>query len=116
MIPLAMGVFHGAFGFAPPTTGQSSQSVDERIIDMVKTCTRQGLIVAALTVATGLAVQAQRGRDGARDDAEDNKALAARFTDFKPVTDAILEKPDPADWLHWRQVVWDQTVADNTLG
>jgi hypothetical protein len=62
---------------------------------MVKTCTRQGLIVAALAVATGLAVQAQRGRDGARDDAEDNKALAARFKDFKPVTDAILEKPDP---------------------
>ncbi len=27
----------------------------------------------------------------------------AQVRDFKPVTDAMLQNPDPADWLHWRR-------------
>ena len=27
---------------------------------------------------------------------------AAQDRDFRPVTDAMLADPDPADWLHWR--------------
>ncbi|MCY4512049.1 MAG: hypothetical protein OXG35_34555, partial [Acidobacteria bacterium] len=27
---------------------------------------------------------------------------AAQDRDFEPVTDAMLDDPDPADWLHWR--------------
>jgi alcohol dehydrogenase (cytochrome c) len=28
---------------------------------------------------------------------------AAQVRDWKPVTDAILQNPDPSDWLHWRR-------------
>ncbi len=30
--------------------------------------------------------------------------LAQTDGDFVPVTDAMLENPDPADWLSWRMV------------
>jgi alcohol dehydrogenase (cytochrome c) len=29
----------------------------------------------------------------------------AQLGDFKPVTDAMLERPDAADWLHWRRTL-----------
>ena len=62
---------------------------------------RQCALVAALTVCLGGAVQAQD-------------------RDFAPVTDAMLENPDPADWLSWRRTLdgWgysplDQITTDN---
>ena len=30
---------------------------------------------------------------------------SAQVQDFKPVTDAMLENPDPADWLNWRRTL-----------
>jgi alcohol dehydrogenase (cytochrome c) len=29
----------------------------------------------------------------------------AQSREFRPVTDAMLERPDPADWLHWRRTL-----------
>ena len=44
----------------------------------------------------------------------------AQDRDFVPVTDAMLENPDQADWLHWRRTLdgWgysplDQINTDN---
>ena len=44
----------------------------------------------------------------------------AQVRDFEPVTDAMLENPDPADWLNWRRTLdgWgysplDQITTDN---
>ena len=44
----------------------------------------------------------------------------AQVRDFEPVTDAMLENPDPADWLNWRRTLdgWgysplDQVNTDN---
>ena len=47
--------------------------------------------------------------------------LRAQSTDgFVPVTDAMLQDPDPADWLNWRRTLdgWghsplDQITTDN---
>ena len=62
---------------------------------------RACLATFALTIATGFPVQAQ-------------------FENFTPVTDAMLENPDPADWLNWRRTLdgWgysplDQINTDN---
>ena len=59
-------------------------------------------LVAALTVCLGGA------------------AVQAQDRDFTPVTDAMLENPDPADWLSWRRTLdgWghsplDQITTDN---
>src|SRR5580700_4821473 len=30
---------------------------------------------------------------------------AERFASFKPVADAMLEHPDPADWINWRRTL-----------
>ena len=45
---------------------------------------------------------------------------AAQDRTFVPVTDAMLENPDPADWLNWRRTLdgWgysplDQITTDN---
>ena len=45
---------------------------------------------------------------------------AAQDRDFTPVTDAMLQDPDPADWLNWRRTLdgWgysplDQITTDN---
>lgn len=45
---------------------------------------------------------------------------AQPLDNFTPVTDALLEDPDPADWLHWRRTLdaWghsplDEITADN---
>lgn len=45
---------------------------------------------------------------------------AQQFDNFQPVTDEILQNPDPADWLHWRRTLdaWghsplDQITSDN---
>ena len=45
---------------------------------------------------------------------------AQEADDFVPVTDAVLQDPDPADWLHWRRTLdaWghsplDQITSDN---
>ena len=47
-------------------------------------------------------------------------AAWAQVRDFAPVTDAMLENPDPADWLSWRRTLdgWgysplDQITTDN---
>ena len=47
-------------------------------------------------------------------------AAQAQDRDFTPVTDAMLENPDPADWLSWRRTLdgWgysplDQITTDN---
>ena len=47
-------------------------------------------------------------------------AARAQVPDFAPVTDAMLENPDPADWLSWRRTLdgWgysplDQITTDN---
>ena len=32
-------------------------------------------------------------------------ALAQAPGDFRPVTDAVLQNPDPGDWLHWRRTL-----------
>src|SRR5262245_46708610 len=32
-----------------------------------------------------------------------NLPAAAQVTDFKPVTDAVLQNPDPSDWLNYRR-------------
>jgi alcohol dehydrogenase (cytochrome c) len=47
----------------------------------------------------------------------------SRFDDFVPVTDAMLEDPDPADWLSWRRTLdsWgysplEQIDKDNVGG
>ena len=47
---------------------------------------RACLATFALTIATGFPVQAQ-------------------VENFTPVTDAMLENPDPADWLNWRRTL-----------
>jgi PQQ-dependent dehydrogenase (methanol/ethanol family) len=41
-------------------------------------------------------------------------AALAQHDDFVPVTDAILENPDPADWLMWRRTVdsWGYSPLD----
>ena len=50
----------------------------------------------------------------------DQPLRAQQFDDFTPVTDAVLQDPDPADWLHWRRTLdaWghsplDEITADN---
>ena len=47
-------------------------------------------------------------------------ARAQALDDFQPVTDAVLQNPDPGDWLHWRRTLdaWghsplDEITADN---
>ena len=48
------------------------------------------LLGAAASVVVGVADQPLR---------------AQQFDDFTPVTDAVLQDPDPADWLHWRRTL-----------
>ena len=38
----------------------------------------------------------------------------AQVDDFRAVTDAMLENPDPADWLHWRRTLdgWGHSPLD----
>ena len=65
---------------------------------------RRSALVAALIVCLGLG----------------GAAVQAQDRDFAPVTDAMLENPDPADWLSWRRTLdgWghsplDQITTDN---
>jgi len=41
-------------------------------------------------------------------------ALAAQVKDFRPVTEAMLRKPDAADWLNWRRTdnAWGYSPLD----
>ena len=62
---------------------------------------RACLATFTLTLATGFPAQAQ-------------------VETFTPVTDAVLQNPDPADWLMWRRTLnsWgysplDQIARDN---
>src|SRR5262245_45024122 len=69
---------------------------------------RFGLVWGCVFAAAGLTFGAQpRVAQLSTEDSdpamERGAAIAARFKDFKPVTDAILEKPDAADWIHWRR-------------
>ena len=50
----------------------------------------------------------------------DRVVWAQASGDFVPVTDAVLQNPDPSDWLHWRRTLdaWghsplDQITSDN---
>ena len=49
-------------------------------------------------------------------------AVASAQTAFVPVTDAMLENPDPADWLMWRRTLdlWGysplNTIDRNNVG
>ena len=38
----------------------------------------------------------------------------AQLTDYEPVTDDILQNPDPEDWLHWRRTLnsWGYSPLD----
>ena len=47
---------------------------------------RTGAVLALLLLLGGMPAQAQEG-------------------DFEPVTDAMLQEPDPADWLNWRRTL-----------
>ena len=40
--------------------------------------------------------------------------VAAQLTDFEPVTDEMLESPDPDDWLSWRRTLdgWGYSPLD----
>ncbi len=42
------------------------------------------------------------------------EALAQPSGDFVPVTDAMLQDPDPADWLMWRRTLdsWGYSPLD----
>ena len=44
----------------------------------------------------------------------DRVLWAQQFDDFTPVTDAVLQDPDPADWLHWRRTLdaWGHSPLD----
>ena len=55
------------------------------------------IVLAALALAGGVAVRAQQ---------------ATRR--FVPVTDAMLQKPDPRDWLMWRRTLdgWGYSPLD----
>ncbi len=97
---------------------------------MARTWGRVGLAVAGLVVISSLGIGAQRGGGaaGGQDDAagaplgrgrgagapspgqpwqtggvRTMPAAGEAFKSFKPVTDAILLNPDPADWIHWRR-------------
>ena len=78
--------------------------------------------VAGLVLATAWGIHAQRGgaaeTPGERADGPPpasavgsvpivppmlSDKAAERFKNFKPVTDAMLENPDPADWINWRR-------------
>lgn len=74
---------------------------------MVRAAVRAVLVLTCLSAAAGLTASAQRGAGGRGGGADDRQAqaLAARFKNFRPVTDAILDKPDPADWIHWRRTL-----------
>lgn len=39
---------------------------------------------------------------------------AQQWNNFRPVTDAVLEDPDPADWIHWRRTLdaWGHSPLD----
>ncbi|HSG34606.1 MAG TPA: hypothetical protein VLA37_08720, partial [Sphingomonadaceae bacterium] len=36
------------------------------------------------------------------------QAIAQSAAPFEPVTDAMLQDPDPADWLNWRRTLDSQ--------
>ena len=42
------------------------------------------------------------------------RAQGEAFDNFVPVTDAVLQDPDPADWLHWRRTLdaWGHSPLD----
>src|SRR5690606_31386739 len=62
---------------------------------------RYRLTVLATAVTIGLPAAAQTG-------------TGSRFDDFVPVTDAMLQNPDPADWLSWRRTLdgWGYSPLD----
>src|SRR5262245_30829760 len=33
------------------------------------------------------------------------RAVTAQVKDFRPVTDAMLQNPEPGDWLNWRRTL-----------
>ena len=50
-------------------------------------------VLAAVVVAAGLSLSVGPA------------PAAAQDRDFAPVTDAMLQDPDPADWLNWRRTL-----------
>jgi hypothetical protein len=68
---------------------------------MLTTGGRHVLLLASLMTATAFGASAQRGSDApAPGRPADERPVPARLKNFKPVTDAILLNPDPADWIH----------------
>ena len=59
-------------------------------------------LVVAVVVAGSLVAAAQGGAPAANGPAVKG---SAPFKDFKPVTDAMLENPDPADWINFRRTL-----------
>lgn len=70
---------------------------------MLTTGTRHAVVLVGLLVATAFGISAQRSADAPGRTADERSVPSPRFKNFKPVTDAILENPDPADWIHWRR-------------
>src|SRR5262245_51694019 len=82
---------------------------------------RTGLVVAASVVIAAWGVAAQRGGDAGNPAGSGaagggagpvpimppmlSEKAQERFKNFKPVTDAMLENPDPADWINWRRTM-----------
>ena len=66
--------------------------------------TRFLLAVCALSVATGLTLDAQNG----------SPATVSGARPYVPVTDEMLWKPDPANWLSWRRTLdgWGYSPLD----
>jgi alcohol dehydrogenase (cytochrome c) len=65
----------------------------------------RSVVVISLLAGT-LSLSAQQGGGRTPTGAAPEKANpSARLKDFKRVTDAMLENPDPADWLHWRRTL-----------
>jgi len=55
------------------------------------------MLVACLVTLSGGAAQVQRQVR--------NLGLGDRV--FRPVTDSMLEKPDPGEWINWRRYLED---------
>jgi alcohol dehydrogenase (cytochrome c) len=90
---------------------------------MVRTAFRSILLFAGLAVAAGWSVNAQDPAAGGQGAQSAGAAAgrsappppwrtggvrtapeaAERFKNFRPVTEATLLNPDPADWIHWRR-------------
>ena len=70
------------------------------------TAAKPAFLPCACALALALALPAGAAPAGAQ--------AGAEAAPFEPVTDAMLEDPDPADWLHWRRTLdgWGYSPLD----